>query len=159
MAWWHRHQIPCWISPWQLNDRGNRIQWFQRWSDLNFWTSNYGAHDCDSHIKKNWRWSLWLHETYSKWTRACLAELTSTPLPQGQHIYIWTSQLQNVVQQYYYKCVCSEHSNSTGMLQYLYCVIIYIPSHYRFLGCDMCQCGWIQVSEKDMPTSSSGSKW
>ena len=51
---------------------------------------------CDSHIKQNWNWSLWLHEAYSKWTTACLAGLASTPQPQGHHIYIWTSKLQNV---------------------------------------------------------------
>jgi len=63
----------------------------------------------DSHIKQNWKWSLWLHETYSKRTRACLAGLTSTPLSQGHHIDIWTSQLQNIAQCYPYAYVCSEH--------------------------------------------------
>ena len=44
MAGWYRHQILGWISSWQMNDNGNPIQWFQRWSELNFGTSNYEAH-------------------------------------------------------------------------------------------------------------------
>jgi len=76
---------------------------------------------CDSHIKKNWRWSLWLHETYSKWTRACLEGVASTSLPQGQHIYIWTSQLQNIIQHYSYTCVCSE--NQTAQVCFTICIL------------------------------------
>jgi len=43
MAWWHSCQILGWISPWQIYEHGNPIQWFPRCTDLTFWTSNYGA--------------------------------------------------------------------------------------------------------------------
>ena len=79
---------------------------------------------CDPHIKKNWSWSLWIHETYSKWTSAHLAGMASSPLPQGQHAYIWTSQLQNIVQQYSYTCVCDEHQ--TAQVCFIICILNYL---------------------------------
>jgi len=59
-----------------------------------------------------------------------------------------------------YLCPCVQGTpNSRGMLYYLYSLIIYLQSEYSFLGCNMHQCGWIQVSQRNMPTPSSGSKW
>jgi len=70
---------------------------------------------CVSHIKMVWRWILWFHETYSKWTRACLAGVASTPLPQGQHM------VQDIIESYSYGYVCSEHQ--TAQVCFTTCIL------------------------------------
>ena len=120
---------------------------------MNFWTSKYGAHEgCH----------LWL--PYQKELK--MKSLIAWDIQQvdksvfsriGQHFtttYIRMKQLATEYRTALFLQLCVQWTpKSTGMLT------LSVFFKYGFLGYDLCQCRWIQVSQRNMPTPSLGSKW
>jgi hypothetical protein len=149
MAWWHRCQILGWISPWQMNDHGNPIEWFQGWFELNFWTSNYGTHaGChlwlpyEKELKMNYLIASDIQQVDKSMFRRIGQHSTTT---RATYLYINQSATEYRTALLLQLCVLWT-PKSTGTLHYLYPLIVYIQSCYGFVGSDMCQCRWIQVS-------------
>jgi hypothetical protein len=152
MAWCHRYQIVGWISPWQMNDRGNTIQWFQKWSDLNCCTYNYGAHEgCH----------LWLpYEKELKVTSLIgwdIQQLDNSMFSRiDQHstttwaTYIHMNQPATEYRTALYLHLCVQWTpNSIGVLYHLYSLIIYIHNHIMVFWVDKCQYRWMQVTQRN----------
>lgn len=132
------------------------------WSDLNLWTSKYVAHEgCQLWLPYQKELKMksligWDIQQVDKRLFNRIGHLSTTT----GTTYIHMNQSATGYHTALFLQLCVQWTlKSTGMLHYLYSLIIYLKSHYGSLGCDMCQCRWIQVSQRNIWTASSGLKW